>query len=88
MPPTICTSKWRMPSTRFEASRTVANASGRMSSSVSGLRRELLVGKRLELRLQLVDLPHGAAHRGDVPVVGGTKNTLRERVNPSIGHPC
>src|SRR5688500_17580851 len=33
MPPTICTSKWRMPSVRFEASRTTANASGSTDSS-------------------------------------------------------
>jgi hypothetical protein len=33
MPPIICTSKWRICSTRFEASRTTANASGSTSSS-------------------------------------------------------
>ena len=35
MPPSICTSKWRMRSVRLEASRTTANASGSSSSSVA-----------------------------------------------------
>src|SRR5919106_149639 len=35
MAPTTCTSKWRCPRVRLAASRTLANASGRMSSSVS-----------------------------------------------------
>jgi hypothetical protein len=33
MPPISCTSKWRMPSARLEASRTTANAGTRRSSS-------------------------------------------------------
>ena len=33
MPPSSCTSKWRMPSVRLPASRTTANASGSTSSS-------------------------------------------------------
>src|SRR5436309_2468622 len=39
MPPIICTSKCRWPSVRRAASRTTANASGRMSSSVSPFAR-------------------------------------------------
>src|SRR5215210_9150825 len=35
MPPMICTSKGRIPRVRLEASRTTANASGRMASSPS-----------------------------------------------------
>ena len=35
MPPIICTSKCRMPVTRFDASRTVAKASGRISCRIS-----------------------------------------------------
>src|SRR5262249_48463528 len=35
MPPTSCTSKWRMPSTRLLASRTTANASGSTSFSAA-----------------------------------------------------
>ncbi|MNV75208.1 hypothetical protein D3C71_1684850 [compost metagenome] len=35
IPPINCTSKCRIPSVRLEASRTVANASGRISSRVS-----------------------------------------------------
>ena len=35
--PMSCTSKWRMPSTRTEASRTTAKASGRSSSVVAPL---------------------------------------------------
>jgi hypothetical protein len=52
----ICTSKWRIPATRLAASRTVAKASGRISSSVApcanlllqdtGLRPQLVVGQR------------------------------------------
>src|SRR4029079_5297683 len=34
MPPISCTSKWRWPSVRLAASRTVAKAGTRMSSSV------------------------------------------------------
>ena len=35
MPPISCTSKWRICSTRFAASRTTANASGSSASSDS-----------------------------------------------------
>ncbi len=35
MPPMSCTSKWRISRARFPASRTTANASGRIWSSVS-----------------------------------------------------
>jgi hypothetical protein len=37
MPPISCTSKWRMPNTRTEASRQTANASGSSLSSDSPL---------------------------------------------------
>jgi hypothetical protein len=42
MPPTICTSKWRMRSVRFDASRTTAKASGRSSSSAVPSARRFL----------------------------------------------
>ena len=35
MPPISCTSKWRMPVVRTLASRTMAKASGKISSSTS-----------------------------------------------------
>ena len=65
MPPISCTSKWRWPRVRLAASRTVAKAGTRRSSSVGaggelgaelgGAGAELVVGERVELGLQRVD---------------------------------
>ena len=42
IPPISCTSKWRILRTRLEASRTVANASGKILSKVSFSERRFL----------------------------------------------
>ena len=71
MPPTSCTSKWRIPSVRLLASRTIAKTSGRISSRIAlvvlavGLTEalaeavdpgaQLLVGLQLELGLERGD---------------------------------
>ena len=141
MPPTIWTSKWRIPSVRLDTSRTAAKASGRISSRTSsttfsrrsrssavasasraplvvedrgliltsGLgdvgpegvceRDELLVGARLHLGLEGVDLLDPAQVAGDLAVVGvaqdlqqethGYKSTRRGgRLFPFIGWAC
>ena len=66
MPPIICTSNMRCSDSRLRASRTGANASKRSSSSDSPfssrsreldrLRAQLVVGERLEVRLERGDV--------------------------------
>ena len=97
MPPISCTSKWRWPSVRLAASRTVANAGTRMSSSdvpsatcflnVVGARAQRLVGELLELPLQRVDRVDPRLIALDPPLVGGAEQLAGEgadhAVNPS-----
>ena len=64
MPPISCTSKWRMPSVRRDASRTAAKASGsrfvevlaagEALAELGGLALELLVAQRLERVFQRI----------------------------------
>lgn len=85
MPPIICTSKWRMPSVRFAASRTVAKASGRMSSSVSpassrarnfGVCAFTLVALRFHFGLGQALIWRRIQDRIDVAVVGRAEQAL------------
>ncbi len=83
MPPINCTSKWRWPMVRLAASRTVAKAGTRMSSSdlpvgdlfleVFGARPQRLVGERFEFFLQRVDRVHPRLIAADPPFIGGAE---------------
>ncbi len=88
MPPISCTSKWRWPSVRLAASRTVAKAGTRRSSSGlpsascsrnSSVRaRSCVVGERRELGLQRVDRVDAGLIGLDAPVVGRAENLAGE----------
>ena len=88
MPPISCTSKWRWPSVRLAASRQVAKAGTRMSSSVLpsassflncvGARAQRVVGELLQLLFQRVDLVDARAIALDAPFVGGTEQLAGE----------
>ena len=83
MPPINCTSKWRWPMVRLAASRTVAKAGARMSSSevavgdllleIVGARPELLVGERCQFRLKRVDLVDPRLIAANPPLIGGAE---------------
>ena len=96
MPPISCTSKCRMLSTRRPASRTTANASGSRSSSVSplasrsrnsaGLAAQLLVGQRLNRRLEGVDLAHDRAQALQFAFVLGADDFGEECIEHLTGN--
>ena len=89
MPPLSWTSKWRWPSVRLAASRTVAKASVRRSSrrlalgqalaEFGGLGAQLLVGELGELRFERVDLRHRLVEAFDDAVVGRPEEASGER---------
>lgn len=75
MPPMICTGKWRIPSTRAEASRQTANASGRISIEKSeelsgllhrrGVQHEVLNAKYHDKEAEIIAQ---AGHKGAVTI--------------------
>ncbi len=83
MPPTSWTSKWRMPSTRLDASRTTGEGLGQqvvqrlaLLQARLELRRpglELVVAQGCERRLQRVDGGHAALQLLDLAFVGGAE---------------
>ena len=89
------TSKCRMLSTRRPASRTTANASGRRSSSVSplasalpelgGLAAQLVVGERLDRRLERVDRGDERAQALQLALVLRADDLREESINNHSG---
>ena len=84
MPPIIWTSKCRMPSVRFDTSRTAANASGRRSSRVSlpsRRSRNLAVNPRSSSSLRRANWPSSALISS---TAGRIRLTSRSLPSPSI----
>jgi hypothetical protein len=88
MPPISCTSKWRWPSVRLAASRTVAKAGTRMSSSdlqFGRARLQRVVGKRSDFGFEGVDGVDAGLIALDAAVVGSAEELAGERADhPNI----
>ena len=94
MPPISWTSKWRWPSVRLAASRTVAKAGTRMSSrrlalgellfEFVGARAQRLVGELLQLLFQRIDGVDAGLIGADAPVVGGTEQLAGDSADHRI----
>ncbi len=99
MPPISCTSKWRIPSTRLPASRTVAKASGSRSSTALALRRarsrnsSVLARNCSSLKalecgfLKAVDALHRLIHTPSSRSIAAAKN-LTEQIADHYGPKC
>ena len=84
-----CTSKWRWPSTRQAASRTVAKASMSRSSRISPLAialaevhrpvGQVVVGQRLDLGLELVDEGDELRQPADLLALAGPQDARERR---------
>ena len=89
MPPLSWTSKWRWPSVRLAASRTVGEgldqqvvqglALGQPLAELGCLGAQRLVGELGELRLERVDLRHRLVEAFDDPVIGCPEQASGER---------
>ena len=89
MPPLSWTSKWRWPSVRLAASRTVGEgfdqqvverfALGQAFAEFDGLGAQLLVGELDELRLEGIDLRHRLVEAFDDAIIGCAEQASGER---------
>ena len=90
MPPISCTSKWRMPSTRLAASRHDGEgfgqdlverlALGEALLELGGLGLQLVVGERLHLRLERVDLLDDAAELAQQALVTAAEDAGEQAI--------